>query len=164
MSDLNSISLTGRAGRDAELRQLENGNKVTNFSLAVSQRPTRTNPKPDAEWFDINLWGNSAEVAAQFVKKGGQVGITGRLSLERWTDRSTGEERVKLAVNADSLTLLGGKPMAPDYSDAQGSPEAPERQPAQRANTPSRPAAAGTRRPAGRPAVQTSSNEAEIPF
>lgn len=164
MSDLNSISLTGRAGRDAELRQLDNGNKVTSFSLAVNQRPTRNNPEPDAEWFDINLWGNSAEVAAQFVKKGGQVGITGRLSLERWTDRATGAERVKLAVNADSLTLLGGKPMAPDYSDAQGGTKAPQPHPAQRTNTPSRPAAAATRKPAGRPAAQTSSYEAEIPF
>jgi len=168
MSDLNCISLTGRAGRDTELRHLESGSKVATVTIAVNKRPSRSEPKPDPEWFEVNFWGNTADVAAQFVKKGSQIAVTGRVSLERWTDRTTGEERVKLAVNADSLTLLGGKPQDPNAQAGPGgngggqhpsSQAAPQRQPAQRrAATPAAHAA-----PAGRAPAAAAYTE-EIPF
>ena len=158
MSDLNCISLTGRAGRDTELRHFESGMRVASVSIAVNKRPSGSDPKPEAEWFDVTFWGNTAEVAAQFVKKGSQIAVTGRVSLERWTDR-TGEERVKLAVNADTLTLLGGKPQDPAGPGGNGggqyasSQALPQRQPAQRR------AAA----PAGR-APAAAAYTGEIPF
>ena len=165
MSDLNCISLTGRAGRDTELRHLEGGSQVASVSIAVNKRPSRSDPKPEAEWFDVTFWGNTAEVAAQFVKKGSQIAVTGRVSLERWTDRSTGEERVKLAVNADTLTLLGGKPQDPAGPGGNGggqyasSQAAPQRQPAQRRAA----APAAHAAPAGRAPAAAAYTE-EIPF
>ena len=167
MSDLNCISLTGRAGRDTELRHFESGMRVASVSIAVNKRPSGSDPKPEAEWFDVTFWGNTAEVAAQFVKKGSQIAVTGRVSLERWTDR-TGEERVKLAVNADTLTLLGGKPQDPAGQAGPGgngggqyasSQAAPQRQPAQRRAA----APAAHAAPAGR-APATAAYTEEIPF
>ncbi|GAB4217972.1 MAG: single-stranded DNA-binding protein [Synechococcales cyanobacterium] len=103
---LNSITLVGRAGRDPEVRYFESGKVVCNFSLAVDRR-RKGEDKPD--WFDLELWGRTAEVAGEYVRKGSLVGVQGSLSFERWKDRSTGEDRQKPVIKVDRLELLGSR-------------------------------------------------------
>jgi single-strand DNA-binding protein len=103
---LNLVTLVGRAGRDPELRYFESGNVVCNVSMAVD-RQRRGDDKPD--WFELELWGRTAEIAGDYVRKGKLFGITGSLKFDRWNDRSTGEERQRPVVRVDRLELLGSR-------------------------------------------------------
>jgi len=102
---LNAITLVGHAGRDPEIRFFESGTVVAHFTLAVN-KPGRDEP-PD--WFNIEIWGKQAQVAADYVRKGSLVGIVGRMTSEQWTDRNTGEVRNKPLVKAERLALLGSR-------------------------------------------------------
>ena len=102
---VNTIALVGRAGRDPELRFFESGSSVANLSLAVNR--VRRDDGPD--WFNLVIWGKQANVAADYVRKGSLLGITGSLAEERWTDRTSGEERSKLVVRVGRLDLLGSR-------------------------------------------------------
>ena len=102
---VNTIALVGRAGRDPEVRYFESGSVVADFTLAV-KRP-RKDDGPD--WFSLKVWGKQAQVAADYVRKGSLLGITGSLAEERWTDRTSGEERSKLVVRVGRLELLGSR-------------------------------------------------------
>lgn len=102
---MNVITLVGRAGRDPEVKYFESGTMVANLSLAVNGR-TRD---ADAEWFNLEIWGKQAHVAADYVRKGSLIGVYGSVKTEKWTDRATGEERKKMVVTVDRLQLLGSK-------------------------------------------------------
>ncbi|MCP9916756.1 single-stranded DNA-binding protein [Cyanobium sp. ATX 6F1] len=102
---VNSVTLVGRAGRDPEVRYFESGSVVANLTLAVNRR----NRDEEPDWFNLEIWGKQAQVAADYVRKGSQLGIIGSLKLDRWTDRATGEERSKPVVRVDRLELLGSK-------------------------------------------------------
>jgi len=102
---INSVTLVGRAGRDPEVRYFESGTVVANLSIAVIRR--YRNDEPD--WFNLEIWGIQAQVAADYVKKGSLIGISGSFKLDSWKDRNTGEERNKPVVRVDRLELLGSK-------------------------------------------------------
>ncbi len=102
---VNSITLVGRAGRDPEVRYFESGSMVANLTMAVNRRSS--NDEPD--WFNLEIWGKQAQVAADYVRKGSLLGIIGSFKLDRWTDRATGEERSKPVIRVDRLELLGSK-------------------------------------------------------
>ncbi|MGD2184434.1 single-stranded DNA-binding protein [Lusitaniella coriacea] len=103
-SNLNLILLVGRAGADPETRYFESGSCLTKLSLAVDRRQGKDAP-PD--WFDLEIWGKTAEIAANYVKKGSAIGIQGEFKLDEWTDRNTGTFRSKPVVRVNSLELLG---------------------------------------------------------
>lgn len=102
---MNSITLVGRAGRDPEARYFESGTMVANVNLAVKGRGR------DAEtvWLPLEIWGKTAQVAVDYVRKGSLIGVTGSVKMEKWTDRTTGQERSKMVVAVDRLDLLGSK-------------------------------------------------------
>ena len=102
---INSVTLVGRAGRDPEVRYFESGSVVANLTMAVNRRSR--NDEPD--WFNLEIWGKQAQVAADYVKKGSLIGITGSFKLDTWKDRNTGEDRNKPVVRVDRLELLGSK-------------------------------------------------------
>jgi len=102
---INSVTLVGRAGRDPEVRYFESGTVVANLTMAVNRR--NRNDEPD--WFNLEIWGKQAQVAADYVKKGSLIGITGSFKLDRRKDRNTGEDRNKPVVRVDRLELLGSK-------------------------------------------------------
>ena len=102
---VNSITLVGRAGRDPEVRYFESGSVVANLTLAVNRRSRDDEP----DWFNLEIWGKQAQVAADYVRKGALVGIIGSFKLDRWTDRASGEERTKPVIRVDRLELLGSK-------------------------------------------------------
>ena len=102
---VNSVTLVGRAGRDPEVRYFESGSMVANLTIAVNRRSRDDEP----DWFNLEIWGKQAQVAADYVKKGSLLGIIGSFKLDRWTDRNSGEERSKPVVRVDRVELLGSK-------------------------------------------------------
>jgi single-strand DNA-binding protein len=101
----NRVALVGHAGRDAEVRYFESGKVNAKFTLAVNRRSRDDQP----DWFPLEIWGKQAQVAADYVRKGSLLGITGSFKLDRWTDRTTSEERSKPVITVDRLDLLGSK-------------------------------------------------------
>ena len=102
---MNVITLVGRAGRDPEVRYFESGTMVANLTLAVNAYKKGEDP----DWFNLVIWGKQAQVAADYVKKGGLISVTGRSTTEKWADRTTGEQRSKPIVNVERIILLGSK-------------------------------------------------------
>ena len=102
---INSVTLVGRAGRDPEVKYFESGSVVANLTIAVNRRGR--NDEPD--WFNLEIWGKQAQVAADYIKKGSLVGVNGSFKLDTWTDRNNGETRSKPVIRVDRLELLGSK-------------------------------------------------------
>ncbi len=100
---MNTITLIGRAGRDPEVKYLDGGIVVANLTLAVNRRSRDEEP----DWFNLEIWGKQAEVAANYVQKGSLIGIIGSVRIEKWVDKTTGEQRSKPVVRVDRLELLG---------------------------------------------------------
>jgi single-strand DNA-binding protein len=104
---LNKVHLVGRAGRDPEVKYFESGKVVANFTIAVNRNTSNRDDPPD--WFDLELWDKTAEVAQNYVKKGSLIGVIGSLKFDRWNDRTTGDERQKPVIRVDRLDLLGSR-------------------------------------------------------
>lgn len=102
---INTASIVGRVGQEPDVRYFESGTVVCKITVAVPGQKKEAPPN----WFNVELWGKTAEVAAQYVKKGSLVGITGSLKFEHWNDRTTGAQRSKMVVKGDRLDLLGSK-------------------------------------------------------
>ena len=118
---VNIVHLVGRAGGDPEVRFFESGSTVANLSLAVNR--IRRDDGPD--WFNLAIWGKQAQVAADYVRKGSLLGITGSLQMETWTDRASGEERSKAVIRVTRLDLLGSRRDAESYGGLQSDEEVP---------------------------------------
>jgi single-strand DNA-binding protein len=103
---LNVVTLTGRAGRDPEMKYFESGSVVCNLTLAVDRRSRNSN-EPD--WFNLEIWGKTAQIAADYVRKGSLIGVSGSLKFEYWQDRATGANRSKPVIRVERLDLLGSK-------------------------------------------------------
>ena len=103
--EINTISLVGRAGREPDVRYFESGSTVANFTLAVN----RINRSDEPDWFNLEIWGKQAQIAADYVKKGSLVGITGSFKIDSWKDKNTGEDRFKPVVRVDRLNLLSSR-------------------------------------------------------
>jgi single-strand DNA-binding protein len=104
----NKITIVGFLGRDPELRYTPQGTAVCNFSVATTEK--RRNARGETEehtlWFTVTAWGRQAEVANEYLAKGRQVYIDGRLRLEEYTDRE-GNLRLSAEVNASDIHFLG---------------------------------------------------------
>jgi len=99
---LNNISIIGNLTRDAELKTSTNGLAVGRFSIAVNEYK-----KDEVSFFSVTCFGKQAETLVMYLKKGKQVGVTGRLKEDRWTDDS-GQNRSKVVIIANDIHLLGG--------------------------------------------------------
>ena len=122
MAGLNKIILIGNLGRDPEMRYTPSGSAVTNFSMAVSRvwKNRDGENQEETEWFNVSCWDRLAETANQYLTKGRQVYIEGRVRLGQWDDRQTGEKRARLEVVASNLVLLGQRdqPSSRDVDEA----------------------------------------------
>jgi single-strand DNA-binding protein len=106
MMNLNLVNLVGRVGGEPDVKYFESGSVKCNLTLAVNRR-TRNGEQPD--WFNLELWGKTAEVAGNYVRKGSLIGVQGSLKIETWSDRTTGANRSKPVIKVDRLDLLGSK-------------------------------------------------------
>src|SRR6476620_8969586 len=140
MANLNRVLLIGNLTRDPELRYTPKGTAVTEIGLAVNRIYSGEDgeKKEETIFVDVTLWARQAEIAGQYLKKGRPVFIEGRLQLDTWDDKQTGQKRSRLRVVAENLQLLGsprgggaanggdegdragrvGKPVAPPKSAA----------------------------------------------
>ena len=105
---LNNVNLVGRVGRDPEVKYFDSGSVLTKLSLAVNRRSKNSDP----DWFELELWGKIAEVAANYTHKGSLIGVIGELKIQSWTDRNTGAKRTKPVIKVNNLELLGKNPNA----------------------------------------------------
>lgn len=103
---LNVVHLVGRVGGDPDVKYFESGTVLCKLTLAVN-RISKNSDQPD--WFNLEIWGKTAQIAADYVRKGTQIGVTGSLKFERWQDRNTGANRSKPVIRVDLLDLLGSK-------------------------------------------------------
>lgn len=111
---LNIVHLVGRTGADPEIRYFDSGAILARVPLAVN-RPTKKEDPPD--WFELEIWGKTAETAANYAKKGSLIGVQGALKIDTWSDRTTGETRSKPIIRVDKLDLLGSKRDNENYTD-----------------------------------------------
>lgn len=109
MASFNRVVLVGNLTRDVELRRTPQGTAVTDLGLAVNERVKRNDEWVDeANFFDITLWGRTAEVASEYLAKGSSVLIEGRLKYETWT-QDDGSKRSKVKVVGERMQMLGGR-------------------------------------------------------
>jgi single-strand DNA-binding protein len=111
MANLNRVLLIGNLTRDPEVRYTPKGTPVTEIGLAVNRIYSGEDgeKKEETTFVDVTLWARQAEIAGQYLKKGRPVFIEGRLQLDTWDDKQTGQKRSRLRVVAENLQLLGSR-------------------------------------------------------
>lgn len=109
MSSYNRVTLIGNLTRQPELRKTKNGATVTDLGLALNRIWNGEDGQRHEEttFVDVTVWGRAAENAAKYLQKGRSVLVEGRLHMDSWQDKETGQDRSRLKVVADSLQFLG---------------------------------------------------------
>lgn len=109
MASHNRVILLGNLTRDIELRHTPGGTAVTDMSIAVNDRRKNASGEwvDEVTYVDITLWGRTAEVANEYLHKGSQVFVEGRLKLDSW--EADGQKKYKLRVIGDKMQMLGGR-------------------------------------------------------
>jgi single-strand DNA-binding protein len=123
MAGVNRVILIGNLGKDPEIRNLEGGVKVANFSLATTETYKGKNGEKveQTEWHNIVLWRGLAEVAESYLKKGNSIFIEGKIKTRDWTDKD-GNKRYTTEIVADNMVMLGSRrdqSNAGEYTPAQ---------------------------------------------
>jgi single-strand DNA-binding protein len=110
MAGVNKVILVGNLGKDPEVKYLDNGVAVANFSLATTENYKNKEGErvSQTEWHNIVLWRGLAEVAEKYLKKGASVYIEGKIKTRKWEDKE-GNTRYNTEILADNMTMLGGK-------------------------------------------------------
>ena len=111
MASVNKFIGIGNLGRDPETRYLPSGDAVTNISIGISEKWKDKNgdKQEHTEWVKVNFFGKLAEIAGEYLKKGSQVYIEGRIRTRKWQDKE-GQDRYTTEIVADRMQMLGGRP------------------------------------------------------
>jgi len=152
MASFNKVVLVGNLTRDPELRYTPKGTAVAKIGLAVNRVWTSETgeKKEEVTFVDIDMFGRTAENVAQYMRKGSPLLVEGRLRLDQWDDKQTGQKRSKLGVVAETVQFLG----SPRSGEAGSA-----------ANTASRPTPAPAAAPAAEPAEAEGAPEGDdVPF
>lgn len=112
MANVNKVILIGNVTRDPEVKFTPKGSAVTDVGLAINRRYTLDNgeKREETTFVEVTLWGRQAEIAGEYLKKGRPVYVEGRLQMDTWDDKQTGQKRSKLRVVGENLQLLGSRP------------------------------------------------------
>src|SRR6266487_2486801 len=112
MASFNKVILLGNLTRDPEVRYTPKGSAVCDLGIAVNRVYTIDSGerREEVTYVDVVLWARLAEIAGEYLKKGRPVFIEGRLQMDTWDDKQTGQKRTKLRVVGESMQLLGGRP------------------------------------------------------
>jgi single-strand DNA-binding protein len=119
---VNKVFLLGNLGKDPEIRTTPNGMTVASFSLATAERAKGA----DGQWTDKTEWHNlvcfqrTAEIVRDYVKKGSQVFVEGKIQTRSWDDKTSGEKKYRTEILVNELTLLGGRGEGGSGSSASG--------------------------------------------
>lgn len=110
MASYNRVIIVGNLTREPEVKYIPSGTAVCELGLAVNRTWKKDGERKEETTFvDVTLWGRTAEVAGEYLSKGRQVLIEGRLQLDSWNDKETGKKRSKLKVVGEQMTMLGSK-------------------------------------------------------
>ena len=108
---VNKVILVGNLGKDPEVRYTSGGQAVANLRIATSRSWTDKQSgqkKEETEWHDVEVWGKQAEQCGEYLSKGRQVYVEGRLKTDKWQDKQSGQDRYKVKVVAETVRFLGG--------------------------------------------------------
>jgi single-strand DNA-binding protein len=152
MANLNKVMLIGNLTRDPEVRYLPKGGPVAEFGLAINRSYTLDNgeKREEATFVDIVMYNKLAEIVEKYLKKGRSVYVEGRLKLETWDDKQTGQKRSRMRVVGEVMQMLGGRdsamgggsessPYGGEYEDGGRSLQRPPSRPPARNPAPSDP-------------------------
>jgi single-strand DNA-binding protein len=116
MSGVNKVILVGNLGSDPQIRYTPNGTAVANFNIATTERFTNKNGEKESrtEWHRIVAWGRLAEICNEYLKKGKQIYVEGRLQTRQWEDKD-GNKQKSTEIVANNMVMLG---RAGDAGDA----------------------------------------------
>jgi single-strand DNA-binding protein len=111
MPNLNKVMLMGNLTRDPEIKYTPKGTAVADLAIAVNRvySTDQGEKREETTFVDVELWGRQAEIAGEYLKKGRPVYIEGRLKLDSWDDKQTGQKRSKMRVVGEAMQLLGGR-------------------------------------------------------
>jgi single-strand DNA-binding protein len=130
MANLNKVMLIGNLTRDPELRYTPKGTAVAEIGMAINRVRTddQGQRQEDTTFVDVTLWGRQAELAQQYLSKGRPVYIEGRLQMDTWEDKASGQKRSKLKVVGENMQFLGssgggGGGARPAGDEQQGQPQ-----------------------------------------
>ena len=112
MANVNKVILIGNVTRDPEVKFTPKGSAVADVGLAINRNYTLDNGEKREEtiFVDVELWGRLAEIAGEYAKKGRPIYIEGRLRMDTWEDKTSGQKRSRMKVVGENLQLLGGRP------------------------------------------------------
>jgi single-strand DNA-binding protein len=154
MASFNKVILMGNLTRDPELRYTPKGTAIAKLGLAVNRVWTNEagEKKEEVTFVDVDVFGRTAENVGQYMRKGRPILVEGRLKLDQWDDKQTGQKKSKLGVVAETVQFLGSAPAAGEG----GAPAAPRA---------ARPAAAASAAPAAEPVEGDGPPESDdVPF
>ncbi len=133
MAGVNKVILVGNLGKDPEVRHLESGSVVANLTLATTEAYKDKNGQrvENTEWHDLELWDGQAKIAEQYLKKGSQIYVEGKIKTDTWQDEQ-GNNRKKVRIRVLSFTMLGsrGSSDGGGMNDAGGNYKQSESKPA----------------------------------
>ena len=111
MASLNKVLIIGNLTRDPEVKYTPKGTAVADIGLAVNRISTTDSGerREEVTFLDVTLWGRQAEIAGEYLKKGRPVFIEGRLQMDTWDDKQTGQKRSKIKVVCENMQLLGSR-------------------------------------------------------
>jgi single-strand DNA-binding protein len=132
MANLNKVMIIGNVTRDPEVKYTPKGSAVTDLGIAVNRTyKVGEERKEEVTYVDVTLWGRLAEIAGEYCRKGKPVYIEGRLQLDSWEDKATGQKRSKLRVVGEEMQLLGPKMGGSGGGDEEYSERPARREPPQ---------------------------------
>ena len=111
MRGVNKVIVVGNLGQDPDTRYMPSGSAVTNISIATSEKwkdKQTGEPRERTEWHKVSMFGRLAEIAAEYLRKGSQVYIEGKLQTDKWQDKD-GNDRYTTKIIANEMQMLGGK-------------------------------------------------------
>jgi len=122
MASFNKVILLGNLTRDPEVRYTPKGSAVCDLGIAVNRVYTTESGerREEVTYVDVVLWARLAEIAGEYLKKGRPVFVEGRLQMDTWDDKQTGQKRTKLRVVGESMQLLGSRPTGTGAAEAPG--------------------------------------------
>lgn len=128
MASFNKVILMGNLTRDPELRYTPKGTAIAKIGLAVNRVWTTDTgeKKEEVTFVDVDIFGRTAENVGQYMRKGRPIMIEGRLKLDQWDDKQTGQKKSRLGVVAETVQFLG----SPTGNEGGGAPSAPRQRPA----------------------------------
>jgi single-strand DNA-binding protein len=149
MASFNKVILLGNLTRDPEVRYTPKGSAVCDLGVALNRQYTLDSgeKREEVTYVDVVLWSRLAEIAGEYLKKGRPVFIEGRLQLDTWDDKQSGQKRSKLRVIGETMQLLGGRPPGAGGGGGEGGESRP-----------------GKTTPPPKPAAGGEPDDDEIPF